>query len=99
MARVGAVNAVPGAWGDTSRLTRQWTAVNVVSAADMLPRDQATLRKGCPVAAKCRKCNKEVKDCSICRGGGTVSTFGSRTKCTRCDGTGKQCNEHGKHWK
>ncbi len=51
------------------------------------------------MAVKCRKCNKEVNDCSTCRGNGKVGgAFGS-SSCTRCDGTGKQCNQHGKHWR
>lgn len=51
------------------------------------------------MAAKCRKCNKEVRDCGTCRGQGTVGGIGGRSNCTRCDGTGKQCLEHGKHWR
>lgn len=51
------------------------------------------------MAAKCRKCNKEVKDCNICKGVGDIKTLASRSKCSRCDGTGKQCNEHGKNWR
>jgi hypothetical protein len=51
------------------------------------------------MAVKCRKCNKEVKDCSTCRGTGKVGGIFGSSNCTRCDGTGKQCNEHGKHWR
>lgn len=48
------------------------------------------------MAAKCRKCHTEVRDCPTCKGSGKVSwTFGN---CTTCNGTGKTCNEHGKHW-
>jgi hypothetical protein len=46
---------------------------------------------------KCRKCSKSVISCGICRGSGKVSgMFGS---CTKCDGTGYVCPDHGKHWK
>jgi hypothetical protein len=48
---------------------------------------------------KCRKCNTPTVDCSTCRGTGSVGGFGGRSNCTRCDGTGKQCNVHGKHWR
>lgn len=49
------------------------------------------------MAAKCHKCHKELRDCPTCRGKGKVGgMFGN---CTSCNGTGVQCNEHGKHWR
>lgn len=49
------------------------------------------------MAAKCRKCHRELRDCPTCRGKGKVGgMFGN---CTSCNGTGLQCNEHGKHWR
>jgi RecJ-like exonuclease len=45
---------------------------------------------------KCRKCSKSVITCATCRGRGSVG--GMFGQCTRCDGTGKVCPDHGKHW-
>ena len=52
------------------------------------------------MAAKCRKCNNEVRDCNACKGSGSISQIGGRMSCSQCDGSGKQCvNGHGKHWR
>lgn len=45
---------------------------------------------------ECTRCHRRTVECDTCKGRGSIQfTFGH---CTTCDGTGRVCTEHGKHW-
>lgn len=48
---------------------------------------------------KCKRCDRSVFECDVCKGTGRYTDWFSSGRCTECDGTGYLCPEHDKYWR
>jgi len=60
--------------------------------------DQSKTGKGTSVS-DCPKCYRPLHRCQSCDGKGSISDFGNKVNCGKCNNTGQVCSQHGGLWK